>query len=145
MEPKGPARVERRLAATLAADAGHSRLTEVDEESTLGRFGKLRAGMIDPKITSHKSHIDPRGVRRRCAEVRNIASRDCRRSEALLCRTRGRCAEQKSDGLEVPSCYRWELSRRAGAAEIWAHRGNARINPSLPASFLPERRRSERF
>jgi hypothetical protein len=57
MEPKGPARVERRLAATLAAAAGHSRLTEVDEESTLGRFGKLRAGMIDPKITSYKSHI----------------------------------------------------------------------------------------
>ncbi len=37
MEPAGPARVERRLAAILAADvAGYSRLIEADEEGTLG-------------------------------------------------------------------------------------------------------------
>ena len=40
MEPTGPARVERRLAAILAADvAGYSRLIEADEEGTLGRLG----------------------------------------------------------------------------------------------------------
>ncbi len=40
MEPAGPARVDRRLAAILAADvAGYSRLIEADEEGTLGRLG----------------------------------------------------------------------------------------------------------
>jgi len=40
MEPAGLARVERRLAAILAADvAGYSRLIEADEEGTLGRLG----------------------------------------------------------------------------------------------------------
>jgi hypothetical protein len=39
MEPAGPARVERRLAAILAADvAGYSRLIEADEEGTLRRL-----------------------------------------------------------------------------------------------------------
>ena len=38
MEPAGHARVERRLAAILAADvAGYSRLIEADEEGTLRR------------------------------------------------------------------------------------------------------------
>ena len=44
MEPAGPARVERRLAAILAADvAGYSRLIEADEEGTLRRLKALRA------------------------------------------------------------------------------------------------------
>jgi hypothetical protein len=44
VEPVGPARVERRLAAILAADiAGYSRLIEADEEGTLGRLKALRA------------------------------------------------------------------------------------------------------
>jgi len=39
MEPARPARVERRLAAILAADvAGYSRLIEANEESTLSRL-----------------------------------------------------------------------------------------------------------
>jgi hypothetical protein len=51
MEP-GQARVERRLAAILAADvAGYSRLIEADEEGTLGRLKALRAEIIDPKRT----------------------------------------------------------------------------------------------
>ena len=53
MEPAGPARVERRLAAILAADvAGYSRLIEADEEGTLGRLKTLRAELIDPKIAA---------------------------------------------------------------------------------------------
>ena len=44
MERAGQARVERRLAAILAADvAGYSRLIEADEEGTLGRLRVLRA------------------------------------------------------------------------------------------------------
>src|ERR1700737_4791932 len=58
MEPAGPARVERRLAAILAADvAGYSRLIEADEEGTLGRLKVLRAEVIDPKIAEHRGRI----------------------------------------------------------------------------------------
>jgi TolB-like protein len=58
MEPAGPARVERRLAAILSADvAGYSRLIETDEEGTLGQLRTLRAKLIDPKITDHKGRI----------------------------------------------------------------------------------------
>src|ERR1700730_10126051 len=58
MEPAGPARVERRLAAILAADvAGYSRLIEADEEGTLGRLKALRGEIIDPKIAHHKGRI----------------------------------------------------------------------------------------
>src|SRR6516164_1899890 len=58
MEPAGPARVERRLAAILAADvAGYSRLIEADDEGTLGRPKALRAEVIDPKIAGHRGRI----------------------------------------------------------------------------------------
>ena len=58
MEPAGPARVERRLAAILAADvAGYSRLIGADEEGTLSRLKGLRAEVIDPKIAGHHGRI----------------------------------------------------------------------------------------
>jgi adenylate cyclase len=58
MEPAGARRVERRLAAILAADvAGYSRLVEADEEGTLGRLKVLRAEVVDPKIAGHKGRI----------------------------------------------------------------------------------------
>src|SRR5712671_4310524 len=58
MEPAGPARVERRLAAILAADvAGYSRLIEADEEGTLRRLKALRAEVVDPKIAAHHGRI----------------------------------------------------------------------------------------
>ena len=58
MEPAGPARVERRLAAVLAADvAGYSRLIEAAEEATLARLKMLRAEIIDPRIAGHKGRI----------------------------------------------------------------------------------------
>src|SRR5271169_373474 len=58
MEPAGPARVERRLAAILAADvAGYSRLIEADEEETLSRLKMLRAEVIDPQIARHRGRI----------------------------------------------------------------------------------------
>ena len=47
-------RVERRLAAILAADvAGYSRLMAADEEGTLARLQAHRRELIDPKITDH--------------------------------------------------------------------------------------------
>src|SRR5215469_14635185 len=58
MEPAGPGRVERRLAAILAADvAGYSRLIGADEKGTLSRLKALRAEVIDPKIAEHHGRI----------------------------------------------------------------------------------------
>jgi adenylate cyclase len=54
----GADRVERRLAAILAADvAGYSRLMERDEAGTLARLRTLRRDLIDPKIAEHKGRI----------------------------------------------------------------------------------------
>src|SRR5262252_3302097 len=51
-------RVERRLAAILAADvAGYSRLIHADEEGTLARLKAHRREVIDPKIAEHKGRI----------------------------------------------------------------------------------------
>jgi TolB-like protein/class 3 adenylate cyclase/Flp pilus assembly protein TadD len=52
------ARVERRLAAILAADvAGYSRLMGVDEEGTLAALKAYRRELIDPKISEHRGRI----------------------------------------------------------------------------------------
>ena len=51
-------RVERRLAAILAADvAGYSRLMGVDEEGTLERLKALRRQLVDPKIKEYRGRI----------------------------------------------------------------------------------------
>jgi len=51
-------RVERRLAAILAADvAGYSRLMDADEEGTLARLKALRRELADPKIKEHRGRI----------------------------------------------------------------------------------------
>jgi adenylate cyclase len=52
------ARVERRLAAILAADvAGYSRLMGADEEGTLATLKAHRRELIDPKIAEHRGRI----------------------------------------------------------------------------------------
>src|SRR5271156_5573461 len=52
------ARVERRLAAILAADvAGYSRLMGVDEAGTLAALKTLRRELMDPKIAEHRGRI----------------------------------------------------------------------------------------
>src|SRR5712671_2409424 len=58
MEARGEQRVERRLAAILAADvAGYSRLLGADEGGTLKRLGAIRAELTDPKIAEHHGRI----------------------------------------------------------------------------------------
>ncbi len=53
-----PERVERKLAAVLAADvAGYSRLMGADEEGTLARLKAHRAEVIDPKIAEHRGRV----------------------------------------------------------------------------------------
>ena len=52
------ARVERRLAAILAADVtGYSRLMGIDEEGTLAALKACRRELIDPKIVEHHGRI----------------------------------------------------------------------------------------
>jgi adenylate cyclase len=53
-----PQRVERRLAAILAADvAGYSRLMGSDEEGTLDQLKDRRRALVDPKIAEHRGRI----------------------------------------------------------------------------------------
>jgi adenylate cyclase len=52
------ARVDRRLAAILAADvAGYSRLMGADEEGTLARLKACRKALVDPKIAEYRGRI----------------------------------------------------------------------------------------
>src|SRR5882672_5769439 len=54
----GRERVERRLAAILAADvAGYSRLMGADEEGTLAALKAIRRELTDPKIEEHRGRI----------------------------------------------------------------------------------------
>lgn len=51
-------RVQRRLAAILAADAvGYGRLIRADEVGTLARLRAHRAELIDPQIAEHDGRI----------------------------------------------------------------------------------------
>ena len=51
-------RMERRLAAVLAADvAGYSRLMGLDEEGTLARLKAVRKVLVDPSIAKHRGRI----------------------------------------------------------------------------------------
>jgi adenylate cyclase len=54
----GEGRVERRLAAILAADvAGYSRLMGADEVGTLTALKSHRREIVDPAIAAHKGRI----------------------------------------------------------------------------------------
>src|SRR6266478_4451456 len=58
MEQTGKDRVERRLAAILAADvAGYSRLMGIDEEDTLARLKSHQRAIFDPKVAEHHGRI----------------------------------------------------------------------------------------
>ena len=51
-------RVERRLAAILAADVvGYSRLMGEDEAGTLARLRAHRRELIDPEVAEHKGRV----------------------------------------------------------------------------------------
>jgi adenylate cyclase len=53
-----PERIERKLAAILAADvAGYSRLMGADEEGTLARLKSCRRELMDPEIAEHRGRV----------------------------------------------------------------------------------------
>src|SRR5262245_25111319 len=55
MAARGQDRIERRLAAILAADvAGYSRLTGMDEEGTHAWLQDHLRSLVDPKIAEHR-------------------------------------------------------------------------------------------
>jgi adenylate cyclase len=58
MATSGQDRIERRLAAILAADvAGYSRLTGVDEEGTHIQLQDHLRALVDPKIAEHRGRV----------------------------------------------------------------------------------------
>jgi adenylate cyclase len=58
MAASGQDRIERRLAAILAADvAGYSRLTGVDEEGTHVRLQAHLRALVDPKVAEHRGRV----------------------------------------------------------------------------------------
>ncbi len=51
-------RVERRLAAILAADVvGYSRLVRQDEEHTVAAVASLISGLIEPAVEAHRGRV----------------------------------------------------------------------------------------
>ena len=58
MAAPGQDRIERRLAAILAADvAGYSRLTGLDEEGTHAQLQDHLRSLVDPKIAEHRGRV----------------------------------------------------------------------------------------
>ena len=58
MAALGQDRIERRLAAILAADvAGYSRLTGVDEEGTHVQLQAHLRALVDPKVAEHRGRV----------------------------------------------------------------------------------------
>jgi adenylate cyclase len=58
MATSGQDRIERRLAAILAADvAGYSRLTGVDEEGTHVQLRAHLCALGDPKVAEHRGRV----------------------------------------------------------------------------------------
>jgi adenylate cyclase len=56
--PMAGGRMQRRLAAILAADvAGYSRLIGADEEGTLAALRALRRALIDPAVAAHRGRV----------------------------------------------------------------------------------------
>jgi len=93
----GAERVERRLAAILAADvAGYSRLVERDEAGTIAHLRALRRDVIDPKIAGaqgthrqdHARRADCRvSERRRSRRLGRRAATGLRQTITILART----------------------------------------------------------
>jgi class 3 adenylate cyclase len=94
-------RVERRLAAILAADvAGYSRLMGADEEGTLARLKANRRALIDPKIAEHKGRIVKTtgdGLLVEFASVVDALRCACEMQAGLAARNAGVAAEDRID------------------------------------------------
>jgi class 3 adenylate cyclase len=102
-------RVERRLAAILAADVvGYSALMERDEDRTLARLKAIRKELIDPLIAEYQGRV-----------VKLMATAPWSSSPA----SSTRCAAPCSSSGAWPSARRGRPRRSAsasGSASTWA-------------------------
>jgi adenylate cyclase len=102
-------RVERRLAAILAADvAGYSRLMGADEEGTIARLKAHRRELIDPKVSEHRGRIVKTTGDGFLAEFGSVI-------DALRCATevQGGIAERNA-GLSVDSRIEFRIGVHQG-------------------------------
>ena len=99
------ARVERRLAAILAADvAGYSRLMGADEEGTHAALKAYRREIIDPKIAEHRGRI-----------VRIVGDGLLVEFGSVIAAVRWAVEVQRAMGERTPAC-----PRRSGSSSVWA-------------------------
>ncbi len=89
-------RVERRLAAILAADVvGYSRLMGADEEGTLARLNAHRRELMDPMIAAHRGRVVKTHRRRQADRVRQRRGRHALRDRGAA---RHGAAQRRCDG-----------------------------------------------
>ena len=95
-------RVERRLAAILAADvASYSRLIGVDEEGTLADLRAIRRGIVDPHINRHRGRIFNTSGDGLLAEFQSVI-------DAL------RCAAEWQNAMPTNSKIAWRIGIHQG-------------------------------
>src|SRR5215472_2551884 len=130
------ARVERRLAAILAADvAGYSRLMSADEEGTHERHKAHLRNLIDPKIKEHHGRIvkntgdgllaefpSAENAVRCAAEITAVPECERRPGAGIFRRRHG----GEPAGLPHPASPAAKLHSRAPAAREW-DRAEARL------------------
>jgi class 3 adenylate cyclase len=125
-------RVERRLAAVLAADvAGYSRLMGADEEGTLARLKAVRKTLVDPAIASHRgrvvkttgdgmlvefaSAVDAAPQSGLCALDQTPAQRGCSRLSLRRCEHRRATVRRDEDRGFIAACHSFARARPAAA------------------------------
>ena len=102
-QPVSEDRVERRLAAILAADvAGYSRLMGADEEGTLAALKALRRELIDPKVKRTRGASSrPPAMARLSIRQRHRRGALCRRGAARDDRTKRRRRRGSAHRLRI--------------------------------------------
>jgi adenylate cyclase len=117
-------RVERRLAAILAADvAGYSRLIGADEEGTLTRLKAHRRELIDPKIAEHKGRIVKRTGDGLLVEFASVV-------DALRCATELQAAMTERNAT-VPADSRIEFRVGIHMGDIVVEDGDILVTGSI--------------
>ena len=146
-------RVERRLAAILAADvAGYSRLMGADEEGTLSRLDAHRREFLEPTVAEHNGRIVKRTgdglliefggavdatrcATKRANQTRALAFRwSCKPPPCLawVGPTRPRPRARRILELEPRFSVAGFVQAHTGRAEIWNPIGSALRHVGLP-------------
>ena len=120
-------RVERRLAAILAADiAGYSRLMGADEEGTLRGLKTLRAALFDPKVAEHRGRI-----------VKTTGDGALVEFQSVVDAVRFAVEVQRDDGASATPAYRRTSASSSASASITATSSSTRTTSSATGSISP--------